>query len=392
MDINYKQKYLKYKFKYLQLQQQGGTKHAQIFPENVPLLNTDEDEENKKLFEKEYKRIDKSNIKTVVLGTHGQRILCFLKQFLIKFKIFDFTKNKIRFKNCSMLSFIYLKELKLWRLSLVYDGELSNDKINKGGEYFVTTLTKTTSINNNYSEIILDPKYIQLPELDTYFDNNMELILCRHGDGAHTAAKTKNKTASLIKSIFSDKNNILYDPELSTDGLIQVNKSADEFITYIQSIRTDIHFIGSDLIRAIDTISIILARYNQFFYKGENPPIRSVSIVPCTHETNNDCDNISFLARKGTIENKTRCGYKKTRGSKILRDNEKHDCTTMNVKIKNEDKEEITKISINWQLYDEKYNNSKRGDKDGNKICIDENMMKIIGIELRKRKPFYTNK
>jgi hypothetical protein len=372
MDINYKQKYLKYKYKYLQLQQQGGTAVS-------PVDNYDkQQEQNKTTFDTVEKSKNDNKLQDIfVLGTHGTQILCSLEEYGINLLKIG-KKDKNRFMNCSVIEIYFLPGSNICRISLVYNGELSEEKAKKAKDhekYFVSDILPRPLVSENINNRDLykefKPQYVTIDDRFKKPNKPTRLYLCRHGDGYHTAAKGEEKFLSLFKK---QDNNTIFDSNLTDEGITQAKKAADALIEYLNSIKynqnTDkIYFGASDLLRAIRTINKYLEKYNEKFSRNIKD---TVYIIPCSHEIGNCKTGIlAWGLNKITNENKTICGYKNERasvGNQSIKQKQGNDDTC----------EKIDGINIKWDLYDGLFDNVKRGDFNGTTLCSKKNMIDFV--------------
>jgi hypothetical protein len=373
MDINYKQKYLKYKFKYLQLQQQGGTAVD-------PVDNYDaQQEENKGAFEVEKSKNNNNSQEIFVLGTHGTKILCSLEEYRINLLKIG-KKDKNRFMNCSVIELYYLPNSNICRISLVYNGDLSYEKAAKAKHnerYFISDILDRPDvpkgIKNQDLYKVFKPQYVKI---NNKFKKPTRLYLFRHGDGHHTAAEGGDKFWSLVSS---KDNNEIFDSNLTTLGVTQGEKAANALITHLRTIKYNkdqdkIYFGASDLLRAIRTTIICLEKYNESF----NDKKDTVNIIPCSHEIG-DCGDgiIAWGLNKVSNENKTICGYKKERktvGNKLIQQKQQNSDTC----------EKIDGININWDVYDSFFGDVKRGDSKGTTLCSKKNMIDFVVEKLQE--------
>jgi hypothetical protein len=362
MDINYKQKYLKYKYKYLQLQQ-GGTAV-------VPVDNYDEQQEqNKNAFELEKSKNDNQPQDIFVSGTHGTQMLCSLKNYGISLLKKE-KKDKNRFMNCSVVELYYLPNSNICCVSLVYNGELSKTKLDKAKDhekYFINE-SSSEELMKNKSYKVFKPQYVQLKKTNN-IKKPTRLYLCRHGDGFHTSAGKSDKFTSLLS--WKD-NNKIFDANLTPEGETQGANAANDLIEHLKKIgykkdKDKISFGASDLLRAIRTTNIYLKKYNENYKDTKD----TVNIVSCSHEIGECGDGIYALGlNKFTNENKTICGYKGEResvGKKLIQQKQSN-ATCM----------KIDDINIKWDVYDSFFGDVKRGDAKGTTLCSKENMIDII--------------
>ena len=399
MDINYKQKYLKYKFKYLQLQQQGGKGTAVVPTDNnydaqqevnknafkaassKHNNNYDAQQEvNKNAFEAASSKHNNNSQNTFVLGTHGTQMLCTLEECGINL-LKTQKKDKNRFMNCSIVEVYLLPDSDICRISVVYNGELEIKKAKKAKlheRYFISDILPKPpvpeGIQNPNLYIEFKPQYVKLNSKFVKPEKPTRIIAGRHGDGHHSAPEDGDKFWSVIRS---KENNKIFDSNLTIAGEKQGERAANALVKYLKLIKYDKIFFGaSDLLRAIRTINIYLKEYNTSFEDKKY----TVNIVPCSHEIG-DCKAgfkgiKAWALSKVSNENKTICGYSKERGSdgdKLIQQKQKNSDTCL----------QIDGFNINWTEYDSFFDDIKRGDVRGAILCSKKNMIDIIVEKLQ---------
>jgi broad specificity phosphatase PhoE len=248
--IDYKNKYIKYKMKYLDLiNQYAGT-----------------------------------DPKVVLLCSHQGRLACL---------IHDLTGNKLvqNFKNCCIIKLSKIE--KDISLQIVHEGELvfectdaiayavkaeEEDKYYKNNEIF--------KLNQKAKDII-----------NFLFPNNVVIYMVRHGDGEHLALKRKGVFAKIgqnIKDRFksSDKQ-ILRDARLTEEGIIQAQLAGKALKTLLGNKKIDYIFF-SDLERTRQTIAGMLSQI-----QTDKIPNRAI-VLHCSHEVGykkdgSNCDGERIL-------------------------------------------------------------------------------------------------
>lgn len=249
MNINYKQKYLKYKYKYLQLQKGG-----------------------------------EQNIVNSLLVTHNGRIRCLLD--LIKMPAIDErTKKEIRFMNCCILLLSITKDG--YTLSLEYEGNLAKESLEKakkeGRKYY--SKTKNDDIFVEFKEQT-KPNTSLLQDIG---DKTYNFYIIRHADGVHNSMKAFEKAFS---------SNVT-DAELSNEGI----KQAEIAKEFLKTSQIDYLYV-SDLKRTRQTLAILIKDKNE---------IKSTEVVvlPCAHELDyvkgGLCDGDQGIKGALSYENKPKC-------------------------------------------------------------------------------------
>lgn len=331
MDINYKQKYLKYKYKYLQLQQQGG----------------------------------EQNTVDSVLVTHNGRIRCLLDTMgvpaseTITDKKGKEKKEEIRFMNCAILLLRITKDG--YTISLEHEGELAKDSIEKAEKekrkYYAissqgtiyTTFKGTGTLSKPLSLLQLTP--------DQIGDNTYNFYIVRHGDGLHNSMGFWKKATS------SD----VTDAVLSTDGVKQAAKARE----FLKDIKVDNLYV-SDLKRTRQTLGELIEGRTDI--KG-----KLVVVLPCAEELvyikGNNCDakqgkNSALSFKKITsalsYENKALCPDEKKKCDSLNDEQREKDiCCTVNG------------LTIDWSFYRTFYGEGTRMKEGKNsQKCKDTNMIK----------------
>jgi broad specificity phosphatase PhoE len=240
MDLDYKNKYLKYKMKYLILQQQVGS--SQTF--------------------------------TSIIVTHNGRMRCLLDTLGLSDE--NINPDKKRFMNCAVLELI-ISPTDI-SANLRIPGDLAGEgKIDKYFTSFNKTIVNNSIINTN--------------------GNTFIFYIIRHGHGKHNLAKELGTSYKLYKMM----KGVLYDPDLTdaqdqaankkmtSNGQQQAINSGKELITQIPDLKIDFLF-ASDLKRTRQTLYKILEGTGIQILK-EN--VSTVTILPCSHELDykeNGCD------------------------------------------------------------------------------------------------------
>jgi broad specificity phosphatase PhoE len=273
-------KYVKYKIKYNNLKQIGGT--------NVETVSN---------------IIDTNNTIVSIIVTHNGRLRCLL----------DYIKpglGKNKFKNCAIL------ELKLsnnnTKLSLVYEGELDgestdNTKIKKEGELYgeSTDNTKIKKENDSDKTSEIENCYFikensEPKNGETRFENfnlsgnifnlsdNINInktyifYLIRHGDGTHNKAKRDGN--KMEKVVFGE----LVDADLTPNGINQAQNAGKELKKLVKQFQDTnnnyllpIHYFVSDLKRTRHTLYKIYNTINENLNNNIN---KTFTVLPCSHE------------------------------------------------------------------------------------------------------------
>jgi len=231
MDLDYKNKYLKYKMKYLILQQQVG------FGQTI----------------------------TSIIVTHNGRMRCLLDTLGISGT--DVDPEKKKFMNCAVL------ELNISPTNISANLRVAGDLAGEGNsDKYFTSINKTVpnnSINTN--------------------GNTFIFYVIRHGHGKHNLAKdlgTFNKIGQMMWGS-------LYDPDLTnaqdqgdkknkmtSNGEQQAINSGQELIRKLPNLQIDFLF-ASDLKRTRQTLYKFLEGTGLRILKSS---INSVTILPCAHE------------------------------------------------------------------------------------------------------------
>jgi len=268
-------KYLKYKFKYLNLKNKN-------LNEKVNMENTE--------------NMVGSNLETCnsLIVTHNSRLRCFLEDVagdFFKEYIALISKNinkhntgkiknidEIRFKNCCILKICFQKDKV--SIEMIYEGVVNN---RKNGYYFTNNLYSMVDIPFLKIDNIPLSKF-NLSEGD--LKKNYNFYVVRHGEGTHNINK------SIIK--------IERDPILTDDGkkqAIGAGKILDK-----EKIKFD-YLFSSKLFRTRETIAGIMNEIDK------NSKL-NIIILPCSHELNffknGKCDS-NNKGKPVAFENTTSC-------------------------------------------------------------------------------------
>jgi broad specificity phosphatase PhoE len=256
MDINYKQKYLKYKYKYLQLQQQGG----------------------------------EQNTVNSLLVTHNGRIRCLLDSINMG-AIDKNTGKEIRFMNCCILLLSITKNG--YKLSLEYEGNLAEDSVkkakNEGRKYYSQT---------NNDDIFVkfeDQESSNTSLFKDIGDKTYNFYIIRHADGLHNSMDWKKKIYS------SD----VTDAVLSEEGIKQANEAKQ----FLKTPKIDYLYV-SDLKRTRQTLAILIEGKDEI-------KATEVVVLPCAHELDyikgGLCDGNQGAKGAFSYENKPKCSTDKSK-------------------------------------------------------------------------------
>ncbi len=234
MNINYKEKYLKYKSKYLVLQQLGSAQPS-------------------------------GQTYTSIIVTHNGRMRCLLDTLGLGMSNTDVDPDKKKFMNCAVIELVVDQER--ITANLLIQGDLAGE--GDASKYF-TTINK--SVPNN--------------KINTS-GNTFIFYIVRHGHGKHNLAKDLgifNKIGQMVTMS-------LYDPDLTdgqdqvkhklkSNGQIQAINSGKELIKQRPGLQIDFLF-ASDLKRTRQTLYKFLEGTGAKILKQN---VSSVTILPCAHE------------------------------------------------------------------------------------------------------------
>lgn len=338
--MDYKEKYLKYKKKYLLLQELVGS--AQTYYGSTHTTG---------------------RTYTSIIVTHNSRMRCLLDSLGFsgpnaKSKV-DTKKKK--FMNCAVLELIVnMDEIKA---ELLVKGDLAGE--GKEDKYF-------TSINT----IVKEHKI-------TTYGNTFIFYVVRHGHGKHNLAKDLGSVNKALQTVTGS----LKDPDLTNEddkkkhhltssGEEQAIKAGKELFRQRPGLKIDFLF-ASDLKRTRQTLykfleGILFENSKDFLFENSkdffkrnsmstvpqilNPNIKSVTILPCAHELNygkNGCDGKQWLptAQENTMTcagTGTSCGKNGDYCSSIPpipRDPNPYN------------------LCLNWELYNEFYDGTRKSQK-----------------------------
>lgn len=259
--IDYKNKYIKYKIKYLVLiKQYAGT-----------------------------------NEKVVLLCSHQGRLACLIHAL---------TGNKLekQFKNCCIIE---LKKIEgNISIKIVHAGEIVWKCSDKNSS---TCAIKEAAEEGKYypNNILFQLNRKAIDIINFLFPTNIVIYMVRHGDGEHLALKRQGDIAKIgqnIKDRFKSSNEqILRDARLTEAGKTQAHNAGKALQTLLQNKSIDFIFF-SDLERTRQTIEGILSEIDT-----EKIP-ESAIVLPCSHEVGykedgSKCDGEGILAdiKRGLI-------------------------------------------------------------------------------------------
>ena len=287
-------KYLKYKFKYLNLKNKNLNELENM--ENIENMVNIENIENM-VNMKNIENMVGSNLETCnsLIVTHNSRLRCFLEDVagdFFKEYIALISKNlnkhntgkiknidEIRFKNCCILKICFQKDKV--SIEMIYEGVVNNRK--KTGYYFTNNLYSMVDIPFLKIDNIPLSKF-NLSEGD--LKKNYNFYIVRHGEGTHNINK------NIIK--------IERDPVLTVEG----NKQAIDAgkILAKENIKFD-YLFSSKLFRTRETIAGIMNEIDK------NSKL-NIIILPCSHELNffknGKCDS-NNKGKPIAFENTTSC-------------------------------------------------------------------------------------
>jgi bisphosphoglycerate-dependent phosphoglycerate mutase len=357
--MNYEQKYLKYKNKYINLKlkitQKGGD--DPIKQTNTVQENTVQD------------KPVQSTEQNYLIVSHNTRIRCFINTLLdannqqlniVKNVLDNINKNnkkketEIRFQNGAVLKLTLIANSEIGTLKLFYSGEVADeDRL-----YF-------SNVNNIKKRIQFPPtefNYVNSFKMNK-LENNINFYLVRHGEGVHNTISKLDKAANFITRLGKD-------PKLTNIGIKQAENTGNQ----LKEINFSKIFV-SKLERTWETAYWILK--DNFSNPNPNPNVKiNYIVLPCSHELTNysdtkNCDEANSGVPVGT-ENISNC--ESIFSSRIEKCDE--------FKYNNET------IKINWFYYNEFYSQKKelysdfgRGDlpidiyKKSNNKCRDSNMI-----------------
>jgi broad specificity phosphatase PhoE len=333
MDSTYKEKYLLYKSKYIDLRNQFGSALSQNQGPGQTF--------------------------TSFIVSHNGRMRCLLDTLGFSSNpMLDPSKKK--FMNCAVVELVVNPTNII--IKLIQSGDLAGEDDPKPEKYF-----------NQFDEKIINNK------IKTN-GNTFIFYIIRHGDGEHNKAKRDWYGA---KKLLSSATLSLFDAELTPIGISQALTAGKTFGTthtslgMLSSYKT--FLFASDLKRTRQTL------YN--FLKGSkinSSKLSQVIILPCSHELDyNDkgCDGHQGLTAQ---ENTMNC--KAVSLCPASKQPESDFCSYLPPITKESDSRNLC---LEWSHYNKFYgkeNNGSRNDKGSSALkCRDTNMIqKAIDIILKK--------
>ena len=245
--IDYKNKYIKYKIKYLDLIKQNA---------------------------------GADDTKVVLLCSHQGRLACLIHAL---------TGNKLEknLQNCSIVKLSIINDS--ISLEIVYVGEIICDGVCSIAE------------NNKYyqEKFQFTLNEIAKKKIKNIFSNNVVIYMVRHGDGEHLVLKRKGVFAKIGQNIKdrykSSDEKILRDARLTEDGKKQAQRAGDELNCLLDNDSIDFIFF-SDLERTRQTIAEMLSKIES---NKISKNVRTI-VLPCSHEVGykkdgSNCDGIGFI-------------------------------------------------------------------------------------------------
>lgn len=356
----YYNKYIKYKNKYLELK-------TKIYNEKS----------------NENQQINKIEEINCAITTHNGRLRCLLssigfpttklinnenqeKKIVGGFFNFGNKENKeIRFKNCAILLFEINSSIRTIRISLIHDGEISNNS-NKSKKYYYVKKLSDSNINLNEIEFPLkeytDKEYFKILHILHIMPEDLQnkilnIYMIRHGEGIHNLMEGIHK----IKKLGSK----YVDAGLTDLGKIQASNASKS----IMDIKFDYIFV-SDLARTRQTIQEILQSNT---YRNL---IKEIIVLPCSHELNYNKSGLCDRNQNSSlIENENKISCKIFSDTCNLIDNDKLCCA---IQIPNNISKNNKNIELNWKYYREFYKNKTRSFLNTDRLhCRDTSMISI---------------
>ena len=316
-DIVYKQKYLKYKAKYLELQEQlGGEDGDEPGNTNEPL------------------------IRKYLLCTHNSRIRCLIKRYFSESNDI----NKIKFKNCAIFKLSISFKNDDINLKLVYGGDVDKKKLEKH-KYFVPVKDHKNEVE--FKTVNCKKTILLGKDEDEYhkITNDIEIYIIRHGEGEHNVG-------SFIKK-HSQK-----DPSLTAKGIEQASNGAKTYIKdYVlknNNNNNSLQFnklFASKLYRTWETLINVLDD------DMTNDTNKKIIILPCSHELaykpgkDGNCDanqRLGGIVPWTSPENIDKCS----------KNQKKTQCTKIEIEIK-ENNKNLT-YTIDWDYYNTFYKSTQK--------------------------------
>jgi broad specificity phosphatase PhoE len=351
--MNYEQKYLKYKEKYINLKQKGGVPNEKLLPSQPLSFDFLIVSHNGRMrcFIDSLKPVDLNIIKSNLTSFNNQQKEKNLKE-----------EKEIRFMNGAILKVTLNEKSNDGKITLFYTGEVKQE--NRKGIYFVKELS-INPLDIVFGTYKFDYKASfgidQLPSTVNFY-------IVRHGEGTHNVASTGTKIFNQIRRAGKD-------PVLTTDGETQAIQAGEA----LSKINLKEVFV-SKLKRTIQTAYLILKKRLAL----NNDTIKENThfiVLPCSHELeykeNSNCDDNASTFFMRATENISNCEStnnddKCTQFSMTYNDPNnppvitiKDSYTQKNIKEVND-----TPVLVNWNFYNNFYKNKNKQD------CAKTNMIK----------------
>lgn len=352
MDDQWKNKYLKYKFKYNELKKLIGAAEPN-------LLNNESDN----------KMSPNEEINTIIV-THNGRLRCLMN-------LFEKGLGSVRFKNCAILK-LKIKNLTS-ELDLIYSGSLAldsiesdedsvnsdNDTLNSvfdsvnsansevkigGGKkkYYVSMNDKNIIQNDIPFKTITSSTvlgFLNLKPEDLDSQKTYTFYLIRHGDGMHNKAKVEKK-----KGLYNPS---LIDARLTDEGKKQAVEAGKQLKNILGATKIN-YLFASDLKRTRETLENVLAEGVEL-----STNLKDVIILPCSHELDykkNSCDGNQ--PNVFSSENKMSCSSINSSCVQTPNNTNNNYCSNIS-KPSNEGV-----LCLNWNFYNLFYANKNRTNLD----------------------------
>ena len=408
--MNYEQKYLKYKKKYIELKQKGGRDISGIpFTSDLKITVpvTIKSDFPSYMISTGYSYMISTGYTTnILIVSHNARMRCFIDSLkdvkdnldgyksisnIIKFKLGDSKEKEIRFMNGAILKVTLFKGSSTGKISLFYEGEVNN---RKPGLYFVSAPTSASSDPSDTIFGVYDFDYTQSFGISP-LNFNVNFLIVRHGEGTHNL-KDNPQTWNFITGMGTD-------PTLTFDGEMQAKKAGDFIKEQNPPIKFDVVFV-STLVRTRQTAYLILK--NSKNTKNIGPNTKFI-VLPCSHELlyynkeGKSCDELNAMIPRASenisncvsirdyfIEKNTSCTtffmtyFDKNKYRESITKNKKLDQQSKDKMLKEiESQEKLDTGDINIQVVWDDYNEFYK-----KKQCRDTNMIKeAVEILLNKK-------
>lgn len=285
-----------------------------------------------------------------LIVSHNYRLRCFFSSFLPE------SLREYRFANCAIM------KMQLHRTStrsvsmsieMVYTGEIPQDART---HYFFTTEEEAPTPSSNrrsfptYHQLHRHLKTLHISLDQLTIGTNYVFYIVRHGQAEHN---TYGKL-DILKHLYHA------DTSLTRVGIYQAKRAGFQLQSILRSHHQQtIHYLfASDLLRTRQTLLHLCGSLK----KRQIKLPKQMTVLPCSHEilfTKGNCDQHAWNTINFGAENRSACDVKMS--------DMDHPCNTMS--------NSHLRLHVDWSIYLEFYNDSKRPNLHIKNKCTSTNMI-----------------